>query len=163
MIRAFSFGFRRPAVRAPGRLAASNAFIVLSSMIFATMILAVVPCCGSLRAAPSERAEGKLLFDRDCAGCHQIGPGAVSVSTGPALNGIVGMPAAAEPGFSYSDANRKCGVIWTATSFDAFIADPQADMPGTTMAFPGLKGAADRKALFAYISQFAETPAPATP
>lgn len=107
-----------------------------------------------LAAAPSERALGKQLYDRDCASCHQIGPGALSLSQGPALNGIIGMPAADEPGFSYSDANQKCGVIWSSKTFDAFIANPQGAMPGTTMAYAGLKLKADREALFAYISAF---------
>lgn len=105
-------------------------------------------------AAPSQRAQGKVLFDRDCANCHQIGPGAVSLSNGPTLNGIIGMPAADEPGFSYSDANQKCGIIWSSKAFDAFIANPQAAMPSTTMAYAGLKTQADREALFAYVSAF---------
>ena len=107
-----------------------------------------------LAAAPSERALGKQLFDRDCASCHQIGPGAMSLSNGPALNGIIGMPAADEPGFSYSDANQRCGVVWSSKTFDAFIANPQAAMPGTAMAYGGLKLKTDREALFAYISAF---------
>ena len=105
-------------------------------------------------AAPEPRAQGKRIFERDCAACHEIGPGAASLSNGPELNGIIGMPAGDEPGFGYSDSNRKSGVIWSAKTFDAFIANPKAVMPGTSMAYPGLKGAGDRKALLAYISAF---------
>ncbi|WP_158811128.1 cytochrome c family protein [Beijerinckia sp. L45] len=120
----------------------------------AVLVLLGIAAAGPAAAAPSERAQGKLLFDRDCASCHQIGPGAMSLGNGPSLNGIIGMPAADEPGFSYSDANQRCGVIWSSKTFDAFIANPQGAMHGTSMAYAGLKLQADREALFAYVSGF---------
>jgi cytochrome c len=120
----------------------------------ALLLLLIAGMLSSAIAAPSQRARGKRLYDRECAGCHEIGPGAISLSGGPKLNGIIGMPAGDEPGFSYSDANRKSGVIWSAKSFDAFLANPKATMPETSMIYPGLKSKADRDALYAYVSMF---------
>ena len=128
-----------------------TAFVARESPLALALLLVTL---GAASAAPRVQAQGKQVFNRDCASCHQIGPGAMSLSNGPALNGIIGMPAADEPGFSYSDANQKCGVIWSSTTFDAFIADPAAAMPGTTMVYAGLKQKADRDALYAYVNGF---------
>lgn len=119
---------------------------------FAACLLAV-PLWGA-QAEPSKTASGKRLYDRNCSPCHQIGPGAMSLSKGPALNDIIGMPAADEPGFSYSDPMKKSAIIWTKETFEAFIADPQAVIPKNLMAYPGMPSAADRDALFAYVNSF---------
>lgn len=117
-------------------------------------LVGLLAVAGPAAAAPGETARGEQLFQRDCASCHQIGPGAISLSTGPTLNGIIGMPAGDEPGFTYSTAAHRSAVIWSAKTFDAFIADPQAMIPGTTMTYAGMPETADRRALFAYVSRF---------
>lgn len=106
-----------------------------------------------LAAAPDRFAEGKPLFDRSCGACHQVGIGAAN-GAGPDLNGIIGMPAGDVSGYNYSPADKRSGVIWDKQTFEAFIADPGADMPGTRMAIPGVPSAAARDAIFAYVSRF---------
>lgn len=104
-------------------------------------------------AAPDALAQGKPLFDRLCGSCHQIGLGAAN-GVGPALNGLAGRPAGLSRGYEYSTAMLRSAVIWTAKSFDAYVTDPEADMPGTHMGGPNVARADERAALFAYVSRF---------
>ena len=103
---------------------------------------------------PSQFADGKPLFDKACGRCHQVGVGAGN-GIGPQLNGIIGAPAGIVPGYEYSTADRRSAIVWTRRAFDAFIENPQADMPGTRMAGPGVASQAERDAIFAYVAGFA--------
>lgn len=113
------------------------------------MTIAVAPG----HAAPDASSLGKPIYDRLCGACHQIGIGAAN-GTGPQLNGIVGMPAADQPGYEYSAAARNSAVIWTDANVLAFIADPTTDMPGTRMQGPKVASEADRRAILGYIARF---------
>ncbi len=104
-------------------------------------------------AAPDLFAMGKPLFDKACGRCHEVGIGAAN-GVGPDLNGIIGSPAGLVPGYEYSTADTRSAVIWTRQAFGAFIENPQADMPGTRMAGPGVPSQADRDAIFAYVAGF---------
>lgn len=98
-----------------------------------------------------DAARGETLFGR-CAKCHTVDPGKHKL--GPSLAGVVGRPAASAEGFSYSPAmtaHGDAGVVWAADTLDAFLADPRGVVPGTRMAFPGLKDAADRANVIAYL------------
>lgn len=106
--------------------------------------------------AAGNPAAGEQIFKHTCALCHRIGPGAANF-VGPDLNGIDGRTIASEAGYDYSPADqakKKEGFVWNATTFDKYITNPQADIPGTKMLFPGLPKASDRANIWAYISQF---------
>jgi cytochrome c len=101
------------------------------------------------QAGDAERGED--LFDR-CAVCHTVEPGKHKL--GPSLAGVVGRPAASAEGFSYSPAmtaHGEAGVVWALGTLDPFLADPRGVVPGTRMAFPGLKDEADRTDVIAYL------------
>ena len=105
---------------------------------------------------PALVAAGEALW-RQCRSCHQVGDGARN-GTGPILNGIVGHGVGAIEGFRYSNAFQEAaanGMIWTPEALDAFLADPRDAMPGTRMSFRGLRDAADRAAMIAYLQSFA--------
>ncbi|MGC1109526.1 MAG: cytochrome c family protein, partial [Methylovirgula sp.] len=53
-----------------------------------------------------------------------------------------------------SDANKNSGITWNEQTFKKYITNPQADIPGTKMLFPGLPKESDRDNIWAYISQF---------
>jgi len=102
--------------------------------------------------AAEDLANGETEFKK-CRACHDVGPKAVN-KVGPALTGIIGRKAGTVEGFSYSDANldaAKKGLIWTEDVLFKYLADPRAFMPGTKMAFAGIKEEADRKDLIAYL------------
>ncbi|MEE9334492.1 MAG: c-type cytochrome [Granulosicoccaceae bacterium] len=97
--------------------------------------------------------EGEKLY-RQCAGCHQIGAGA-SNAFGPQLNGVMERVAAKVPGFDYSDAYTDAmapDVKWNASSLSAFLETPLTNIPGTKMAFPGVKDQESRESIIAYLA-----------
>jgi cytochrome c len=59
-------------------------------------------------------------------------------------------------GYSYSDANKNSGITWNKEQFLDYIKDPKAMMPGTKMAFAGIKDPTEAQNLWAYISSFDE-------
>ncbi len=106
--------------------------------------------------AAGDPAAGEQIFKHTCMLCHRIGPGAANF-VGPDLNGIDGRTIASEAGYDYSaadQAKKAAGFVWNAQSFDNYITNPQAAIPGTKMLFPGLPKASDRANIWAYISQF---------
>jgi cytochrome c len=88
-----------------------------------------------------------------CRACHQIGPTAKN-AVGPVLNGVVGRKAGTYAGFTYSDANKGSGLVWTPEELDKYLTSPQTVVPHTKMIFPGLKDAQKRQDVIAYLGQF---------
>ena len=73
---------------------------------------------------------------------------------GPELNGIVGRKMGAVEGFNYSDANKNSGITWNEATFKDYIKDPKAKIPGTKMAFAGIKKETEINDLWAFVSQY---------
>ena len=99
--------------------------------------------------------EGAEVFKK-CRACHDVGPGAKN-KVGPLLNGILGRAAGTIDGYNYSPANKEAGakgLAWTEDVLFKYLEAPLAFMPGTKMAFAGLKDAQDRKDIIAYLKSF---------
>lgn len=103
-------------------------------------------------AAAQDVEKGKHVF-AVCRACHAIGPNAVNM-LGPELNGLDGRHSGSAPGYPYSEANKKSGIVWNEASFKRYIKNPQAMVPGTKMFFAGIKNERDIDDLWAYVSQF---------
>ncbi len=103
-------------------------------------------------AVAQDAQKGKTAFNV-CLACHAIGPGAQN-KIGPELNGINGQKAGTVPNFAYSDANKNSGIVWNEETFEDYIKNPAAKVPGTKMIFPGIKNEQQAKDVWAYISQF---------
>ena len=58
------------------------------------------------------------------------------------------------PDYSYSDANKNSGITWSKDQFLEYIKDPKAKIPGTKMAFAGIKNETEAANLWASLSQF---------
>lgn len=96
-----------------------------------------------------DAVRGLTVFNQ-CAVCH--GDRATDTpNPGPDLRGVVGRPAGSVPGYRYSRALRNARRVWTEAALDAFIADPQANLPGNTMPYPGLPDESERRDLLAYL------------
>lgn len=70
---------------------------------------------------------------------------------------MIGRRAASLPGFDYSRAMRKAGaegLVWTEEALDRYVADPLDTINGTTMSFPGLRSAAERRTVIEYLRRF---------
>ena len=124
-------------------------------------LAALTIACGLAATAPAPAQEGNAeegaeVFKK-CRACHDVGPEAKN-KVGPLLNGIIGRPAGTVEGFNYSDANKQAGskgLVWTDDVMFKYLEAPLSFMPGTKMAFAGLKDAQDRKDVIAYLKKFA--------
>ncbi len=61
------------------------------------------------------------------------------IKLGPPLNGIDGRKSGTSDGFNYSPANKSSGITWSEETFPKYIRAPMQEMPGTRMAFVGIK------------------------
>jgi len=111
---------------------------------------AAAPAGGTMEFASmtTDAKAGEKVFAL-CRSCHVLEDGVNRV--GPSLYNIVGRTAGSLAGFNYSDANKNSGVTWTTDVLFEYLEDPNGFMPGTKMAFPGIKNAQDRAILVAYL------------
>jgi len=101
------------------------------------------------RLAAASPKRGQLLY-MQCKACHDVEPG-LPHKAGPNLNGVFGRTAGTAPGFKYTDAMAKSGVVWSPQTLDTFMKQPGALIPGNGMAFPGVANDADRASLIVYL------------
>lgn len=120
----------------------------MRGLIFVALL--VVAGAGEIRA--QDAAAGAKTFTA-CKACHQIGENAKN-AVGPELNGLIGRKAGSVSGYSYSTANKDSGIIWDEPTFREYIKDPKAKLPGTKMAYAGLKDEQKVNDLVAFLKQF---------
>ena len=84
-----------------------------------------------------------------CTACHSTAPGKTII--GPSLAGVYGRKAGQVPGFQFSDAMKSSGMVLNEKNLDAFLANPAAKVPGTTMVFAGVKDEEQREAIIDYL------------
>ncbi|WP_086619842.1 c-type cytochrome [Erythrobacter tepidarius] len=123
-------------------LAAATAAPLAALAALASPPAAAAAAAASPPAAPAAFAP--------CAVCHAVKKGERS-GFGPNLYGVAGTRAGAVAGYAFSPAMKKAEVVWNRDTLDRFIAAPQAVVPGTKMAFAGVKDAAKRKAIVDYL------------
>ncbi len=125
-------------------------------------------------AAPAEPAKpfAELLATADvakgqaaakkCAACHDFTKGGPN-KVGPNNWGVVGRDIGKHEGFKYSKGMEEFAGAhgqWTYDLLNAFIANPKAEVPGTAMAFAGIKNDTERANLIAYLRTLSDSPAP---
>jgi len=101
---------------------------------------------------------GQAAFKR-CSTCHTPEKGGRNM-TGPNLWGIVGRPKGSQEGFNYSAAMKEKGGEWTYEDLANFIHNPRAFIPGTKMAFAGIRDNAEIADLLAYLRTLSDNPPP---
>ena len=122
---------------------------IMKSVILASLTL-LAATMGMARA--QDLAAGEQSF-RKCSPCHSVGEDARN-KVGPQLNGLDGRKSGTAADYSYSDANKKAEITWNEASFKDYIQNPMAKVPGTKMAFAGIKSENEINNLWAYVSQF---------
>jgi len=124
----------------------------------ATAVAVLALLAGVLAPAAQQQGnadDGAEVFKK-CRACHEVGEGAKN-KVGPVLNDLVGRKAGTIEGFNYSVANKSAaekGLVWTPEVLFQYLANPMAFMPGTKMAFAGLKSDQDRRDVIAYLAKF---------
>jgi len=124
----------------------------MKRIVLATLFVAA----GLGQASAQDAAAGEKAF-AVCKACHQIGDSAKN-AVGPVLNGLIGRKAGSVDGYNYSDANKKSGLTWDEATFTDYIKDPKAKIPGTKMAFAGVKDEQKIKDLIAFLHTFDKAP-----
>lgn len=126
------------------------------------------PTGGGAVAAPEEPIEQLLAkaspekgasVSKKCLACHDFTKGGPN-KVGPNLYGIVNRDRGTHEGFSYSAAMKGKGGKWTIQDLYAYLNNPRAFVPGTSMAFAGISKGSDRADLIAYLNTLADNPAP---
>jgi cytochrome c len=120
------------------------------------LILVFIATPAALRAQECDMTVGTRIWSK-CSACHSL-ESKTQGAAAPSLKGIFGRPAGRMPGFSYSPALKNAKFVWDESSFDDFLANPQGKIPGTAMAFSGLRNPDDRKAIACYIRQNSLSP-----
>ncbi len=115
-----------------------------------TGVLAASVAVTSGTALAQDAAEGEKVFRRQCFICHTVDQGGPN-KQGPNLFGIVGRKTGSVEGFRYTSANKNADIVWTPETLDPYLVNPRKVIPGTNMAFAGLRNEADRKNLIAYL------------
>ena len=117
------------------------------------VIAAIALAASTGTSLAQDAAAGEAVFKRLCSPCHDIGEDA-KVKLGPPLNGVNGRTAGTFEGFNYSPANKSSGITWGHDAFAKYIKAPMQEMPGTRMAFVGIKNDKDIGDLWAYLETF---------
>jgi cytochrome c len=130
-----------------------------------TRRIAIVACipfmlagCGatdseSYRYAAEPAGRGGVA--NECVVCHSIekdGP----FRSAPPLWGVVGSKKARFGWFGYSSALARAGGEWTEADLDAYLADPDAFLPGTTKTLIGIRDDDERAELITFLASLNE-------
>ena len=123
---------------------------------------------GAQQGVPDEPIE-KLLASaavdkgeasaKKCTTCHTFGKGEQN-RVGPNLYGVVGRERGSHAGFNYSPGMKGKPGKWTIEDLNAFLTNPRAFVPGTSMGFGGISRGSERADLIAYLNTKSDSPAP---
>ncbi|MFO1243418.1 MAG: cytochrome c family protein [Rickettsiales bacterium] len=109
--------------------------------------------------AKAQAAAGEGLV-KPCLACHTFQKGEPA-KVGPNLYGVVGNHHAHMEGFAYSKAMASLSdKKWDFQTLSEFLEKPAKVVPGTKMAFAGLKKPEDRANVIAYLNSLSDAPLP---
>jgi cytochrome c len=95
-------------------------------------------------------ALGETIYKK-CAVCHTNDDGAEHL-VGPNLYGLMNRMSGTSKDFSYSLAMLEAPRKWTPEALDEFLEKPMTVIPGSTMAFAGIRKPHQRAAVICYLN-----------
>ena len=122
----------------------------MTRLTISLLALMALPAAALAQDA-GDPAAGEKVFAQ-CKACHEAEKGVNKV--GPTLKGVIGRNVASVPEYKYSTAMldfAKTHPAWTDELFLTYIENPKKEVPGTKMAFAGVKKPDDRANLLAYL------------
>ena len=120
------------------------------------------PDLGTLLAAATVE-NGEQQATARCGTCHSFNQGGPA-GQGPNLYGVMGGSLAHSAAFGYTDALKSKGGVWDWEAMNAWLINPKAYIPGTSMGFAGLKNDEQRADILVYLNSLGSNlplPAPA--
>ncbi|MDA5192830.1 c-type cytochrome [Govanella unica] len=124
---------------------------LLAATVFLMQMPATVALAEELALSPEDAKRGQILYVQ-CKACHTLKAGEPN-RVGPNLHGMFGSKAAYVEGFKYSEALKNADLVWTVETMDKWLEKPSNLVPGTKMAYMGMKKKDDREKLIAYLKQ----------
>jgi len=85
-----------------------------------------------------------------CGVCHKVEAGAAP-AIGPNLWGVGGRVSGTLAGYTYSPAMKNAKIKWSKAEIMDYLANPQAKVPGTKMAYAGEKDPTKEAAIADYL------------
>lgn len=116
-----------------------------------SVALAIVPGTLAAQSGEGNAARGERVFNQ-CKTCHAVTKDAASPG-GPTLFGVFGRKAGTAPKYEASEAIVKSGIVWDDKTMAEYLKDPKGRVPGTTMAFAGVKQQMQLDDVIAYIKK----------
>jgi cytochrome c len=121
-----------------------NSRNVISSLLLMTASIAMAQ---SSNSTAGSAIKGKEIYDARCSACHSIDDNRV----GPMHLGVFGRKAGSVKSYSYSDALSRSKVVWSRDTLTAWLANPEALIPGQRMGY-AMENAKDREDVVAYLA-----------
>lgn len=127
---------------------------ILGQLVGAALVVWVSAVPIQTKAGSGDPVKGESIYER-CMACHAL----AYDRTGPRHCGLFGRKAGSVAGFSYSEAMKNSGIVWTDEALSTFLADPLKTVPGTSMGYQLVNDPQDRADLIAYLKQANESTA----
>ena len=110
------------------------------------LLSASIALAAAQAVAGPDAGRGEMLYEQRCGACH----GLDAERVGPHHRGVFGRRAGSVEGYDYSPALRRARVVWNSETLDAWLANPEALIPGQRMGY-SVPDAMDRADIIAYL------------
>jgi cytochrome c len=104
-------------------------------------------------ASGGDPLRGQELYESRCVACHSVDENRV----GPAHQGVYGRRAGTAQEYDYSAAVKAAGLVWTDTTLNRWLTDPEKLIPGQRMGY-SVPDPKDRADLIAYLKKVSPPP-----
>lgn len=118
------------------------------------LVIGMLLAASAGSAVAADPVRGAQLYASRCGACHSL----TDNGPGPRHAGLFGRRAGTQPGYDYSEALARSGIIWNARLLDRWLADPSALVPGNKMVVQVASDPRDRADIIAFLKQATQRP-----